>query len=379
VLIDEQGRYMRQLVARGRLNRGIEFLPDDDELSARKQAGSGLTAPELAVLLAYHKMELYDQVLDSDVPEDAYIATSLQRYFPTRLHEQFPAALQTHPLKREIIATHVINSMVNRVGPTFVHRLHEETGAGAPEIVRAYLATRQIFDLVSTWLANEALDNIVAESTQNKIVLASVRLIERGTVWLLRHRDALRDIDATIRRFTPGIGAVTAGIEGWLAPHERATLDAETARWVEQGVPQELAQRVARMDAQVSGLDIVEVSAETGTAVETVASIYFGVGGLLDLGWMSHQIAVLPTDSHWQALARVAMRNDLSSLARDLTRSVLTAGASAGDAGKQIEHWQAQQAAQLARCQQVLADVKPAPVVDMAMLSVLLRETRSLV
>ena len=378
-LLDEQGRYMRHLAARGRLNRSLEFLPDDDALALRQQAGNGLTAPELAVLLAYHKMELYDQVLASDVPEDSFIASSLQRYFPARLHRQFPAALLGHALKREIIATHVVNSMVNRVGPTFVHRLSEETGAAAPDIVRAYLATREIFGLVPTWLANEALDNRVAESTQNAIVLASVRLLERGTVWLLQHRDALRDLDATIRRFAPGVAQVGSGLDQWLAPNERTALDTAVAQWVALGVPAELAAAVARLDAQVAALDIVEVAAETGAAVETVAGIYFGVGGRLDLGWVSQQIATLPAHSHWQALARVAMRNDLSSLARDLARSVLRAGAEGSDPAAQIGQWEGKRAAQITRCHQVLADVKPAPLVDMPMLSVLLRELRSLV
>ena len=378
-LLDEQGRYMRHLAARGRLNRALEFLPDDPALAARQQAASGLTAPELAVLMAYHKMELYDQVLASDVPEDAYIATSLQRYFPARLHVQFPAALERHPLKREIIATHVVNSVVNRVGPTFVHHLHEETGASETDIVRAYLATRQVFDLVSLWRDNEALDNRVGQSIQNAIVLATVRLLERGTVWMLQQRDALRDIDATIQRFAPGVQAVGSGIERWLAPYERAALDAATVHRVAQGVPLALAQRVARLDAQVAGLDIVEVGAEIGAAVETVAGVYFGVGGRLDLGWVSQQVAALPADSHWEALARVAMRKDLSSLARDLTRSALKAGAAAAEPASLIDHWERQRAAQIARCHQVLADVKPASIVDMPMLSVLLRELRALV
>ncbi len=204
-LLDEQGRYMRHLASRGRLNRRIEFLPNDEVLKERRQAGIGLTTPELAVLLAYNKMELYDQVLASDVPEDPYIATTLDRYFPALLRERFPQALQRHPLRREIIATHVVNSMINRVGPTFVHRLHEETGAAAADIVRAYTGTRQMFELVPLWRANEALDHQVPVSAQLEIIDATVRLLERGTVWLLQQRAALRDLDQTIRRFAPGL------------------------------------------------------------------------------------------------------------------------------------------------------------------------------
>ncbi|HJV97171.1 MAG TPA: NAD-glutamate dehydrogenase domain-containing protein, partial [Albitalea sp.] len=380
-LLDEQGRYMRHLASAGRLNREIEFLPGDDALAERLQTRNGLTAPELAVLLAYSKMELYDQVLASDVPEDPYIATTLERYFPQRLHERFAAQVRRHPLRREIIATYVVNSMVNRVGPTFVHRLHEETGAAPPDIVRAYIGARQAFDLVSLWQASEALDQTVGVQTQNDIILASMRLIERATVWLLHQRDALRDLDATIRRFAPGVAEVGAGLESWLAAHERQALDAEAARLASQGVPQALAQRVARLGAQMAALDIVEVGAELGTALGTVASVYFGVGGQLDLGWLSAQIGRLPADSHWQGLARVAMRDDLSSLARALARSVLRTGEAAFTAQPpaMLDAWEAQRAFQLARCRQLLADLRPAPALDMAMLSVLLRELRSLV
>ena len=378
-LLDEQQRYLRHLVAAGRLNRALEFLPDDDTLAERAKTGTGLTTPELAVLLAYGKMELYDQVLGSDVPEDPYIASTLQRYFPAQLGERYPEALQRHPLRREIIATHVVNSMVNRVGPTFVHRLNEETGAAAPDIVRAYLGTRQIFDLVPLWQANDALGAEVSYATRNGIVLATLQLIERGTVWLLHERDALHDMDATIRRFAPGVAEVGAGLERWLVGGEQQALAAAAAQLVEAQVPPVLAQRVARLDAQLAGLDIVEVAGELGLPVDTVAGVYFGVGGRLALGWLSQQIVALPARSHWQGLARLAMRSDLSSLARELARSVLEDAAAERDAPALIERWSAQRGFRLDRCHQLLADLQPLARLDMAMLSVLLRELRSLV
>jgi glutamate dehydrogenase len=380
-LLDEQGRYMRRLVARGRLNRELEFLPSDVALGERRQAGIGLTTPELAVLLAYNKMELFDEVLASDVPEDPYIVTTLQRYFPPRLAQRFPAQLSHHPLRREIIATYVVNSMVNRVGPTFVNRMNEETGAAPADIVRAYLGTRQIFDLVSLWQANEALDHQVTAATQTAVVVATVRLIERSTVWLLHHREALRDLDATIRRLTPGVTTVGANLEQWLSGAERAVLDADEARLLGLGVPQALARRVARLDSQVAGLDIVEASAALGVSVETVAGVYFGVGGRLDLGWISQQIALQPATSHWQGLARVAMRDDMSSLADALARSVLGGGAGAAAATplQRVDAWERQREFQLARCRQLSGELKAAAALDMAMLSVVLRELRALI
>jgi glutamate dehydrogenase len=378
-MLDDQVRYMRHLSAIGRLNRPLEFLPDDDTLAERAKTGVGMTTPELAVLLAYAKMELYDQVLDADVPEDPYIATTLARYFPRRLGERFAQQMQRHALRREIIATHVVNSMVNRVGPTFTYRLIEETGAAAPDIVRAYLGTRQVFDLVSLWQANDALGHEVTYATRNAIVLATLQLIERGTVWLLHERDALHDLDATIRRYAPGVAEVGAGLERWLVDSEQQALEAAAARLIEAHVPAPLAQRVARLDAQLAGFDIVEVGAELGQPVETVAGVYFGVGGRLEFGWLSQQIVALPARSHWQGLARLAMRSDLSSLARELARSVLKDAGTERDAATLIERWSAQRSFRLDRCRQLLADLRPLSTLDMSMLSVLLRELRSLV
>ena len=381
--LDEQARYMRTLSSAGRLNRRIEFLPSDDVIAERRLARRGLTTPELAVLLAYNKMELFDLVLASDVPEDPYIATTLGRYFPKPLRERFAAQIGRHALKREIIATHVVNSMVNRVGPTFTNSLREETGCAPADIVRAYIGTREIFDLVSLWLANEALDNQVGVETQNEIVQATVRLIVRGTVRLLHQRAALRDLDATIKRFSIGVAEVAAGLPRWLAPHESAELETNAARMVAVGVPDALARRVAQLETLYAALDIVEVGTETGCPVDTVAGVYFGVGGRLDLGWLSQQIATLPSDSHWQRLARVAMRDDLSVLARALTRSVLNAGDGGQSGGQSAEAliaaWEAEREFQLNRCRELLADLKAVGTLDMPMLSVLLRELRALV
>ncbi len=378
-LLDEQGRYMRHLASAGRLNRAIEFLPSDDGLAERRQLKTGLTVPEMAVLLAYNKMELFDAVLASDVPEDTFIATALQRYFPKPLRERFAEPITRHPLKREIIATHVVNSMVNRVGPTFAHRLQEETGAAPPEIVRAYLGAREIFDLVSLWSANEALDNQVSVDTQNGIVLATMRLLVRGTVWLLQHRDAIRDLDATIARFRGGVAQVAQGLDGWLAPHERKGMDEAAAHGVSQGVPLELAQRVARLEAQFSGLDIVEVAQESQRPVETVAGVYFGIGGRLDLGWLSQQITLLPADTHWQGLAKVALRDDVSGVARGLTRSVLQHSPQEDGASPLIVAWESQRPFQLQRCRQLLSELAASTTPDLAMLSVALRELRGLI
>ena len=377
-LLDEQAEFIRRLVQAGRLNRKLEYLPDDDEIAERKAAGGGLTSPELAVLLAYSKIELYDEVLASDVPEDPYIRTALERYFPGPLRERFPAQIRIHPLRREIISTHVVNSMINRVGPTFVSRLRAELGASAADVVRAYMATREVFGLVALWREIEALDNRIADAVQTELIQESGRLVQRGTLWFLRHRRWLADLQATSAHFSPGVAALAEGLADYVAPAYRAELDAAVARRVEQGVPEALAKRVAALEELYSALDLVEVAVEQGRDEATVARVYFALGGEFDLHWLGRQISGLPADTRWQSLARGALRSDLSSLARELTSAALRNAPEGADTEGVLNAGRERAAVPLERYQQLLAEIRSAPTIDMAMLSVLLRELRGM-
>ncbi|NMG00448.1 NAD-glutamate dehydrogenase [Aromatoleum toluolicum] len=377
-LLDEQAEFIRRLSFAGRLNRKLEFLPLDDEIAERAAARIGLVTPELAVLLAYSKIELYDEVLASDVPEDPYIGSALSRYFPAPLRERFAAHIPRHALRREIISTHVINSMINRVGPTFVSRLQGELGVTAGEIVRAYMVTREIFGLVPIWRAIEELDNRVDDAVQTAMIIDCGRLVQRGTTWFLRHRESLADLQATLARFRPGVDALTEHLYRLVSDDYRVQLDAVTARYVERGVPGELALRIALLDELYSALDLVEIVADTGRPEGTVAAVYFTLGGHLDLYWLGAQIAALPADTRWQNLARGALRVDLSNLARSLAADILKTSPDLGQPDDLIAAWEARRTQQIDRYRHLLADVKIAQAIEMPMLSVLLRELRGM-
>ena len=378
-LLDEQADFMRRLAHAGRLNRKLEFLPVDEEIAERKAARIGLTNPELAVLLAYSKIELYDEVLASDVPEDPYIRTALERYFPLPLRERFATQIQAHALRREIISTHVINSMINRVGPTFVHRLKGELGASAADIVRAYMATREVFGLVGLWHEIEALDNRIDNAVQAELIMESGRLVQRGTLWFLRQRRWLADLQATLAHFSPGVATLAERLGEYVAPAYRAELDASIAQRVEQGVPEALARRVAALDELYSALDLVEIAAESGRDEATVARVYFALGGELDLHWLGRQISALPAETRWQNLARGALRSDLSTLARTLAGEAIRLAPAGGELDAVLDAWQSRAAVARERYQHLLAEIRGAQSIDLAMVSVLLRELRGMV
>ena len=377
-LLDAQQRFIQFLEKNGRLSRALEYLPSDDELAERRINGKGLATPEGAVLLAYGKIWLYDEILASPLPDDPWIGTALARYFPTALRAPYAAYMRRHPLSREIISTHVINSMLNRVGSTFVHRLMETTGAKPHEIVRAYLLAREIFGFVTLWQDVEALDNKVDDAVQAEMLIDSSRLIERGTTWFLRSRRLSDGMAATISQFTPRVEALATRLPELTDAGDRARVDAAVDAYVASGVPRALAARVVALDTLYSTLDIVEVGDATKRPVEVVADLYFSVSARLGVPWLRGKIATLPQDQHWRRLAKGAMLDDLSGLQRTVTTEVLVGGGGIEDPPALIAAWQARNRRAIEREDQLLAELRAAPTLDPAMLSVALRELRTL-
>jgi glutamate dehydrogenase len=378
-LMDAQARFMQYLEKADRLNRAIEFLPSNEEIADRRGKGQGLTSPERAVLLAYSKIWLYDELLGSTLPDDPWVATALERYFPQLLQDRFSSYMQRHPLKREIIATHVTNSMINRVGSTFVHRLLETTGARAFEIVRAYLLSREIFGMVSLWQGIESLDNKVADEMQSRMLIDTSRQLERGTKWFLRSRRLVDDMGATIEHFTSNVTRLAARLPQLLDADERARVDAAAANYVAGGVPRELADRVVTFGTLYATLDIAEIAGSARWPVELVAAIYFDLANRLGMPWLRDKITALPGDQHWQMLAKGAMLDDLWGLQRSITGAVLAGGGGDVDSpGALVEAWQASNGRTIERAGQLLGELRAVPAPDAAMLSVALRELRGL-
>src|SRR6266513_1205672 len=259
-LLDSQERFIKSLEKAGRLNRALEYLPDDEEFAERRATKLGLTSPERAVLLAYSKIALEEELVGSNVPDDPFISTALERYFPAPLRERYRTQIHAHPLRREIIATHVTNSMINRVGSTFVHRLQDETGAAAPDVVRAYLITREAFGLVELLQAVEALDYKVPDRIQTAMVIDAGCLILRATLWFLRNRSHLADLSRSIEHFRAGAKRVAALFPQVLPDAEQTAFNTAASRLEKEGVPRELATRIAATDALFNALDIVEVA-----------------------------------------------------------------------------------------------------------------------
>jgi glutamate dehydrogenase len=331
------------------------------------------------VLMAYCKIHLYSLLLESDLPEDQYLALDLERYFPSPLPERYAGKMRSHRLRREIIATVVANQLVDRAGSTFAFRLEEETGAPASILARGYGVAREVFDMRSFWSDVEALDNEVGAETQLAMLIEGRRLVERATRWLVRSNPRSIHIAVTSHYYKPGARMLLAALPYVLDGSEREAFDARAAELDEAGVPAELARRVAAMRALLSTFDIVDVAGSTRHDADAVMRTYFRLGSTLELNWLRDRIIELPRANRWEALARAALRDDLYTLHRQLTQEVLDVGGVHAASEAAISAWSHRNAAAIERALGMLADIKASRAYDTTTLPVALREVRNLI
>ena len=377
-LLDAQASLIRALEKAGRLNRAVEFLPTDDEIAERRAGRVGLTSPERAVLLAYSKMVLFDDLVKGTLIDDEYVARALAGYFPEQIRRRYAAVLGRHPLSREIVATVVANTMINRTGSVFVHRMQEETGATPDEVTRAFILVRDVFGFEALWAEIDTLDNRVAALVQSEMLIEAGRLVLKAALWFLRRRREKLPIADVLGIFQPGLAAFRAGLPAILSGVDRESFEATAARLAAQGVPQELARGMAGLDALYSVLDATEVAMETARPLEAIARLHFALAGELELRWFAERITALPTDTTWQALARNALRDDLASQQRILTTTVAKLSPGATDPAVMIAAWKERYAQPIARLAAMREELKRVGSLDLAVLSVLLRELRGL-
>ena len=381
-LLDQQWRTMRAMERSGRLDRAIEFLPDDEEIAERKAARSGLTRPEYAVLFSYAKLALYDEILPTDLPDDPYLARDLSRYFPDELQERAPETIKRHRLRREIVATYITNSLVNRVGATFVHALQAQTGRKVSDIARAYIVARDAFGLRPEWRAIEALDNQVAASVQAEMALNLEHLVERSTVWFLRNSATPFDIAAIIDRFSKGIGELAEGIAEIVTVNEQETIRERVRRLVAADVPSDLAETIGSVEVMASACDIVGAAESGGVPVRDAGRVYFEIGSRLGIDWLRQTAQGIRVDSNWQQLAVNAIVDDTYGHQVSMTEDILDIAGSGAltkeAAAEMIDTWISGRISAVERCDALVEELRTATEVDLAMLTVANRELRAL-
>ena len=366
--------FISVLEQEGQLDRELEGLPDDEQLLERRNRGLGLTRPELSVLLSFSKIRLYSQLLASDIPEDPFLAQELQNYFPVPLRERYSGFMQRHRLRRELIATQVTNSVVNRMGVSFVLRMRDDTSATPAEVARAYTIAREMFDARAYWAKVEAMDNKVDARLQTEALLVMWTLLRQVTRWLANHPGHELDINGMLARLKPGMQQMQKIITQNLSPEEKEQVDKIATPFTEGGFARALAHQIATLHLMVPALDVVAISAERKMHVAQVAKVHFGIGEALGLKWFRGHVEALSVEGQWHAHARGILRDELFAHHRQLVNRVLDVARSNRAAQEDpAGYWLTRHDVDVRRVTEMIKDMRNLTQMDFATLSVAVR------
>lgn len=386
-LSDAQLRLMRKLERQGRLNRRIEFLPSDGELAERRKAGRWLTRPEAAVLLSYAKMTLYDDLLGTEIPDRTYLAKDIAKYFPRPLRRRFMPQIEHHRLKREIVATWIANSVVNRGLDVFVSELQDETGGSLEDVLLAYVVARDSFGLLAVWGAIEALPASVPGTLQPKLLVAARDVLLRGTRWFMTQGGHPRKLSETVALFRPGIAAIMQRLDQVMSPSHAAGVEAAAADYAAAGIEPGLARTIAGLPYLLAACDIVCVAPGNATTEDfdpllRAARVYFALDGILELPWLRSSVKDAPRAGRWDRFALTGLEDDLARILRRLTAAAIAAGLPSDDAlaaAESVADWLEGKVKGLPRYRALLQDLRQSPATDLAMLTVAARTLAGLV
>jgi len=365
---------IKHLVAERGLNRELEALPSEKEIHRRSEAGMGLTSPELATLMAHVKLALKEDVLATELPDQDVFASRLPQYFPKPLRDRFTPEIRSHQLRREIVTTMLINDLVDAAGITYAFRITKDVGVNPIDAVRTWVAVDAIFGISHIWRRILAANLPVALS--DRLTLDTRRLIDRAGRWLLNYRPQPLAVGAEINRFAAKVRALTPRMSQWLRGDDKAIVEKEAREFTEQGVPDDLAYRVAAGLYRYSLLDIIDIADITEIEPTEVADTYFALMDRLGTDGLLTAVSQLPRHDRWHSLARLAIRDDIYASLRSLCFDVLAVGEPDESGEEKIAEWEHTSASRVERARRTLTEIYESGAKDLATLSVAARQIR---
>jgi glutamate dehydrogenase len=378
-LLSVHARMIKDFVEVRGLNRELEAWPSEKEIRRRTEAGIGLTSPELATLMAHVKLALKDGLLAGDLPDQEVFAARLPSYFPAALREQFGADIRSHQLRREIVATMLVNDLVDTAGISYAYRVTEDVGVAPIDAVRSYVAADAIFGLGRVWrqirAAGEAGVSVVVT---DRMTLDLRRLTDRAARWLLNYRPQPLAVGAEINRFADKVATLTPRMSEWLRGDDEAIVTNEAGEFSSQGVPQDVAYMVATGLYQFSLLDVIDIADIVDRDTAEVADTYFALMDHLGTDGLLTAVSRLTRDDRWHSLARLAIRDDIYGSLRALCFDVLAVGEPDENGREKIAEWELTNSSRVTRARRTLTQLHESGQHDLATLSVAARQIRSM-
>ena len=371
-LMPGQIRAIKLLEDQGLLNRTLEFLADETTLNSRFETGNYLTRPELAVLLSYSKMHLYQTLLDSSLPDSTWLKREIEQYFPPLISQIYGHQIQRHRLAREIISTQITNNLVGTMGITFHLKLADLTGASLDRIAACYIAVRDITDNQRLYAEIQRLDNQIDADTQMQCFNYLIYAIESSVIWLLRNTTAPTDIDSLIKRFRDGFNTLTERAATLVGDNDRR-YRSRLRNLTQKGLPEELAHRISARVTLTNGLDIIQIASQSGRSVEFMGQIYFGMIDRLGLFWLQNRISTLKVENIWHERSKFSLSTDLRNHQSDIAL-IISRQSTTDNPEIALANWQEKNHESIRNLQSTTQDLQKEPGIDISMLAVLVSE-----
>ncbi len=311
------------LVEQGCFARAADKIPPADELRAPPYKGMGMPRPMLASLAGWAKKVLYDQILESPLPDRPYYNKYFVEYLPQAVWDRFGEECLKHRLRREIIATNLANRVLNQAGIAFVVQLREETGDDVSEIVRAYTLVNDLLQGDRLRVTLHGLDNRVPARWQYYGLLALEKTIFSICRRVLRSK-LQREISGNmVKRYAREVREFRKKLRDHVSTSIRTELTREEQTLSEQGFPQELAQEIAAMHFLKPVLTIIRIREQTGASLEQVAGLWYRLGEVLYIHYMSEELDRLNLEDPWDRELATTCSRDLSHYQQVLTSQIL--------------------------------------------------------
>ena len=372
-------RLMHYLEKKGQLDRAIEFLPDDETIDVRIKAGKSFTRPELSVLMAYAKMDIYSNLLASDLPDDSTLLPYLVDYFPTPLGKKFRPQMETHRLRREIIATQVTNEVVNRMGLTFISRMSEETGHTISTITKAFLLSKRLYKLDEKWADIEALDNKVPADTQLEMQENVRKLAEYVSFWFLRNGTMPLSINEAYNRFEKPVTDALSVLPKHMTQSMTKRFNERVAHWQKKGLTKAQAEAITLVSMANSAQDVSATALATGRKVDEVMDLHFRIGERLQMDILHTKARNIPISNNWQRVAALGIIDDLYTYQKEITAQVIkTENKQSKDADSALASWLNKRVKSVDQYERLLGEIKGYGTPDHAMFNVVLGQLKGI-
>ena len=372
--------YIKRLEDSGMLNREIEFLPSSKEIKKRYNDKISFTRPEFCVMLSYSKMEIYQELISSDLLGDDYLEKDLVSYFPKKMHKEFKEEILGHGLRKEIIATQITNFVVDYTGIYFVSQISQTTGHKISDVIKAIIVAAESFDLLDTWKRISDINWGVTHQTQAEMFHIANKLMERSVLWLLKNniKGELGKIIPSYREIARELSAVLPKV---MAEDSKKAYVEKISYLESKSVKdKKLITNVASMDPVASAFDVSKIAVSSDQKIPAIAKIYFEVGTRFSLKWLRSKLQLIPIRNSWDRVSIKTITEDLYNMQMQISKEIVGGYCKKSSCDtRAVEKWIDKDDFAIARYDGFIAEIKDVDINDLSIYFAILNKLKAII